>query len=65
VKKLTVKMAIKILQSLPPNMVIVKSDHDGYYYTLSDIKLEEITKESQSNIDDKQVNRTTTRVIIK
>lgn len=64
-KKLTVKKAIELLKLLPPNMVLVKSDNEGYYYTLSEIKIEEILKESQSNIDDKQINRTTTRVIIK
>ena len=46
-------------------MVLVKSDRDGYYYTISDIQVEEILKESQSNIDDKQINRTTKKVIIK
>lgn len=58
-------MAIEILKKLPQNMVMVKSDAEGYYYTLSDIKIEEISKESQSNIDDKQVNRNTIRVLIK
>lgn len=64
-RKLTVRKAIELLKQLPPNMVLVKSDRDGYYYTISDIQVEEILKESQANIDDKQINRTTKKVIIK